>query len=112
MNNIRRATRHSPPLDNMPSILVDLDTALDVAHSAKRRQLLLLHVAKVAVRADEVRAPRRLGRAELLGRLAGEVGHDQVVGHPGRAGALVDGGGGGGGAFAGLGCARRGESRR
>jgi hypothetical protein len=109
MNDIRRAARHSPPLDDMPSILVDLDTALDVARSAKRRQLLLLHVAKVAVRADEVRAPGRLGRAELLGRLAGEVGHDQVVGHPGRAGALVDSNGGG--AFAGLGCREGKESR-
>jgi len=45
----------------LPSILVELDTAIDAAHGAKRRQFLLFPVARVAVGDDEV------------GRLAGAV---------------------------------------
>lgn len=91
VDDFSRAARNSPPLDDMPSILVDFNAAIDIVHDAKRRHLLLLHVAEVAIRADEVRAPRSLRRAEFLSGLAGEVGHDQVVGHPGRARAFVDG---------------------
>jgi hypothetical protein len=101
VDDLRRAARNGPPLDDMPGILVDFHTAVDVAHHAKRDHFLLVHVTEVAIRADEVRAPRSLRRAELLSGLAGEVGHNQVVGHPGRARALVDGVQV---AFAGLGC--------
>ena len=104
MNDIRRAARNCPPLDDMSSILVDFNTALDVTHNAKRRQFLLLHIAEIAIGTDEVRAPGSLRRAELLGRLAGVVGHDQVVDHPGRTRAFVNDGGV---AFAGLGCGEK-----
>ena len=92
----------------MPSILIDFNTALDVAHSAKRRQFLLLHIAEIAIGTDEVRAPGSLRRAELLGRLAGEVGHDQIVDHPGRTRAFVNGAGV---AFAGVGCEEKRKHR-
>lgn len=103
MNDISRATRNSPLLDNLPSTLVNINASIDILQAAKRHQSLAVHVTEIAIGADEIRAPRSLRRAELLGRLAGVVGHDQVVGHPGWAGALVDWGGV---AFAGLACGR------
>lgn len=108
VDDICRATRNCPPFDDMPSILIDFNTALDVAHSAKRRQFLLLHIAEIAIGTDEVRAPGSLRRAELLGRLAGEVGHDQIVDHPGRTRAFVNGAGV---AFAGVGCEEKRKHR-
>ena len=57
MNDIRRAMRNCPPFDDMPSNLVDFNTALHVAHNAKRRQFLLLHIAEISIGIDEVRAP-------------------------------------------------------
>lgn len=103
MNNIRRAARNSPLLNNLPSTLVNINAPIDILQAAKRHQSLAVHVTEIAIGADEIRAPRSLRRAELLGRLAGVVGHDQVVGHPGWAGALVDWGRV---AFAGLACGR------
>ena len=80
----------------LPSILVNFDAAIDAAHGAKRRQFLLFHVARVAVGDDGV------------GRLAGEVGHDQIVDHPGRTRAFVNGAGV---AFAGVGCEEKRKHR-
>lgn len=73
---------HRAALGNHLALRVDIEAPVNLLGRAQRRQRLGVHVAKHAVRADKVGPVRGGGRAERLGRVLRDVGHDEAVFHP------------------------------
>lgn len=90
MGKLDRAPRYSGPLVDSFFLGVHADAAVDVFEGAKRREGFGVHVAKVAMCIDEVRAVRCLGTAQTLAAVLGDVGDYQHVLNPLEAFALVE----------------------
>ncbi len=77
-------TRNFHPLHQLALAFIDLNAAVNMLRGTKRCQFLRFHVTELGIRADEIGTPRCGRGAKLFGWLAGVVGHDELVLHPGR----------------------------
>lgn len=72
------------PLHQIALLFIYLNASVNILRRTKWCKSLRTHIAKHAIRADEIRTPRRGRVAKFFGWLASVFGHNKLLRHPDR----------------------------